>query len=45
MTYENNFKKHLLENFLNINVSRKHFSIKNILRYLFQFLSRLYCAN
>ena len=27
MTNESNFKKHLLETFLNINASRKHFSI------------------
>ena len=27
MTNESNFKKHLLEKFLNINASRKHFSI------------------
>ena len=30
MTYENNFKKYLLEKFLNINASRKHLSIKDI---------------
>ena len=41
----NNFKKHLLEKFLNINASRKHFSIKDILRCLFHFLTRLYCTN
>ena len=45
MTYENNFKKYLLEKFLNINASRKNLSIKDILRFLFHFLSRLYCTN
>ena len=43
--HENNFKKHLLQKFLNINASRKHFCIKDILRYLIHFLSRLYCTN
>ena len=46
MTNESNFKKHLLEKFLNINASRKHFSITRPFKgTLFIFLSRLYGTN
>ena len=46
MANESNFKKNLLERFLNINASWKHFSITRKFKVpFFLFLSRLYCTN